>query len=242
VRLLTNSTGSAVGSRAYTPYGASAGTTGSATSPFGFAGEYTDTATGFQYLRARYYDPATGSFLTRDPLENITGAPYSYANGDPMINTDPTGLCFLDYCKVTHAVSRAWDDTGGKVVHEVATHPWQTVGLVAGILAASTGVGALADATILGLDASTLGAVSVGSAVVASGADIPGCVNGSAASCVGIAANLLGAGLGGVDLLTEEGSMLFGLLGSKAFSVGVATIFWDLFSSVADAQDVSSQC
>lgn len=41
---------------------------------------------------ARYYDPTTAQFLTRDPLEALTGAPFSYADDDPLDQTDPTGL------------------------------------------------------------------------------------------------------------------------------------------------------
>ncbi|MHB8660151.1 MAG: RHS repeat-associated core domain-containing protein [Solirubrobacteraceae bacterium] len=50
-----------------------------------------DPETGLQYLRARYYDPQTGQFLTRDPIEAQTRQPYSYANDNPVNNTDPTG-------------------------------------------------------------------------------------------------------------------------------------------------------
>jgi hypothetical protein len=44
---------------------------------------------------ARYYDPTTANFLTRDPLEDITGEPYSYAGDDPIDSGDPSGL---DHC------------------------------------------------------------------------------------------------------------------------------------------------
>jgi hypothetical protein len=43
-------------------------------------------------LVARYYDPTTATFLTRDPIEDLTGQPYQYADGDPIDETDPTGL------------------------------------------------------------------------------------------------------------------------------------------------------
>jgi RHS repeat-associated protein len=59
---------------------------------FGFAGQFTDGASGLQYLRARYYDPQTQQFLTKDPLERITGQPYVYAYGNPVNYTDPTGM------------------------------------------------------------------------------------------------------------------------------------------------------
>jgi hypothetical protein len=44
------------------------------------------------YLRARYYEPTTAQFLTRDPAEALTRAPYSYADGDPVNEVDPLGL------------------------------------------------------------------------------------------------------------------------------------------------------
>jgi hypothetical protein len=47
---------------------------------------------------ARYYDPTTGQFLTRDPLEDETGQPYSYADDDPIDNSDPSGMfCILGH-------------------------------------------------------------------------------------------------------------------------------------------------
>ena len=40
----------------------------------------------------RYYDPNNGQFISLDPLVATTGQPYSYAGGDPVNATDPTGL------------------------------------------------------------------------------------------------------------------------------------------------------
>jgi RHS repeat-associated protein len=59
--------------------------------PFGFAGAYTDPD-GLLYLVNRYYNPATGQFLSVDPDVATTGEPYGYADGNPVDNTDPTGL------------------------------------------------------------------------------------------------------------------------------------------------------
>jgi len=70
--------------------------TGTATRPLEFAGQYLDAESGLYYMRAREYDPQTGQFLTRDPLEMETGDPYGYAGGDPLENTDPAGLNWLD--------------------------------------------------------------------------------------------------------------------------------------------------
>lgn len=91
-RLLTDNTGTVVGTMNYDPYGTATSTTGTAATPFRYAGEYTDDDTGFVYLRARYYDPAAGQFLGIDPLLAITGSAYGYTSGDPVNGTDPTGM------------------------------------------------------------------------------------------------------------------------------------------------------
>jgi RHS repeat-associated protein len=91
-RMLTDATGKASAALTYTAYGQVAAKTGTATTPLGYAGQYTDADTGLQYLRARFYDPATAQFLTRDPIEDLTGQPYVYAFNNPLYYGDPTGL------------------------------------------------------------------------------------------------------------------------------------------------------
>ena len=95
-RAITSNTGTVLATYSYTPYGQLAATTGSLppgdTNPFGYTGAYTDTESGLQYLINRYYDPATAQFLTRDPLTALTNAPYTYADDDPVNNSDPLGL------------------------------------------------------------------------------------------------------------------------------------------------------
>jgi RHS repeat-associated protein len=95
-RVITNSTGTVVGTYSYDAYGRLSGSTGSVVNPFGYAGEYTDLETGFQYLRARYYDPQTGQFLNRDPVTAMTRDPYGYAARSPLTASDPTGLYSAD--------------------------------------------------------------------------------------------------------------------------------------------------
>ena len=110
---------------------------------FLYDSQYLDTVSGLYYLRARWYDPATGQFISVDALVGITDQPYQYVGGDPVNLTDPTGLacwaalelgltkvsrqCWKSgYKRAGHDTVRAWNDTGGKVVHAVATH---TIGL-----------------------------------------------------------------------------------------------------------------
>jgi RHS repeat-associated protein len=90
-RLLTGSTGKVEGSYGYSAYGTPEHT-GTATTPLGYDGEYTSPDTGLIYLRHRVYDPSTAQFLSVDPLEMYTGAPYNYAGDNPLNYGDPRGL------------------------------------------------------------------------------------------------------------------------------------------------------
>jgi RHS repeat-associated protein len=91
-RLLTGSTGKSEATMTYDPYGNTVGTTGTAKTPLGYDAQYTSADTGLIYLRARAYDPKTAQFLSGDPVANITRAPYTYVNDNPLNGSDPTGL------------------------------------------------------------------------------------------------------------------------------------------------------
>jgi RHS repeat-associated protein len=97
-RLLTDSSGSAVASNTYDPYGGLQGSTGTVTTPLGFAGAYTDAESGLLYLVNRFYDPGTGQFVSVDPLVDVTGQPYAYTGDDPVNESDPTGLAANPAC------------------------------------------------------------------------------------------------------------------------------------------------
>lgn len=92
VRGTIDSTGTLTATTSYDAWGNPA-TPGGLTSltPFGYAGGYTDP-TGLIYLVNRYYDPAAGQFISLDPQVDGTLQPYSYAGGNPVTTTDPTGL------------------------------------------------------------------------------------------------------------------------------------------------------
>jgi len=109
-RVLRDSSGAAVATYTYDPYGVLTASTGSVTTPLGYAGQYTDAETGFQYLRARYYDPATAQFLTVDPLVAETGQPYAYVVDDPLNGVDPLGLtgCSLSPGDWGNCVGQLW--------------------------------------------------------------------------------------------------------------------------------------
>ncbi|MEU6467616.1 HYD1 signature containing ADP-ribosyltransferase family protein [Streptomyces sp. NPDC046976] len=68
----------------------------------GFVGGTNDASTGLTHLGAREYDPTTGRFLSGDPIldpadpQSLNG--YSYANGNPVTLSDPSGLKPASLC------------------------------------------------------------------------------------------------------------------------------------------------
>jgi RHS repeat-associated protein len=91
-RLLTGEKGEVTGAYTYGPYGATESHTGTATTPLGYDAQYTNSDTGIIYLRNGVYDPPTAQFLTVDPLEMVTRAPYTYGEDNPLNRDDATGL------------------------------------------------------------------------------------------------------------------------------------------------------
>ncbi len=153
VRQLVDASGTIVGTQSFDPYGNPLSSRGTLTS-YGFAGEWTDE-TGLQYLRARYYSPATGSFLSRDPFLGSLNQPatlnaYSYAGGNPVLYSDPSGRCIdgisTVVCTIAFgAVIGAAVDIGSQVAR---MHP-QNLGqafacLDLGEVGAAAGAGAVA--------------------------------------------------------------------------------------------------
>nr|WTB09098.1 polymorphic toxin-type HINT domain-containing protein [Streptomyces antimycoticus] len=88
----------AVTKRYTTPFGAPRGTKPTRwPDDKAFLGKPADGVTGLTHIGAREYDPVTGQFLSLDPLltpdqgQSLNG--YSYANQNPVTDSDPTGLC-----------------------------------------------------------------------------------------------------------------------------------------------------
>jgi len=95
VSLLTDKEQNVKASYEYDDYGLSTkndGDSNHSLTAFGYAGEYRDSDTGNYLMGARWYDPITATFLTEDPIVEATDEPYSYASGNPIMASDPSGL------------------------------------------------------------------------------------------------------------------------------------------------------
>jgi RHS repeat-associated protein len=76
----------------YEPFGATTETSPDA-NPFQYTGREND-GTGLYYYRARYYHPGRQRFLKEDPIRFSGGVNfYTYAGNNPIMNSDPFGLC-----------------------------------------------------------------------------------------------------------------------------------------------------
>jgi RHS repeat-associated protein len=158
-RALLDSTGTALSTFTYDPYGNLTSSSGTATTPFQYAGQYTDSESGLQYLRARYYDPQTCQFLSVDPFVGMTGEPYAYTAGDPLNLTDPAGLL-------------GWGDVTGFVQQHAQTIAAVGYGVAVGAFVAcgvfSLGVCWAATGVVVGADLATGGLLIGGGTLLAS--------------------------------------------------------------------------
>ena len=120
VRGVVNSSGGLTATTSYDAWGNPLTSGGLfAETNIGFAGGFLGSQ-GLYYFINRYYDPTAGQFISVDPMVIATGQPYSYTGGDPVNEIDPLGLHWG--WNPASDVNQAWNDTGGKVVHYVATH------------------------------------------------------------------------------------------------------------------------
>jgi RHS repeat-associated protein len=96
VRDLTNSSGIVTDRYNYDAYGNLLNSSGSTSNNYRFTGEQFDPNLGDYYLRDRYYGTDIGRFTRADTFQGNINDPISlhdciYANGNPVIFTDPSG-------------------------------------------------------------------------------------------------------------------------------------------------------
>ena len=120
VRQIINTSGTAVKSYAYSPFGETLEQSGLLSNPFMFTGQWLDTEIDQYYLRARMYDPHLARFTGRDPVlgnfeEPMTLHAYLYCLNDPINKIDPSGEFFLLDFLLTNKFTmqlRAWSAAG----------------------------------------------------------------------------------------------------------------------------------
>ncbi|RAJ32831.1 RHS repeat-associated protein [Kitasatospora sp. SolWspMP-SS2h] len=101
---------------AYDPFGKPVAKTGTTTS-LGYQSGWTDPATGDVNMHARWYRPTTGAFTSRDswqldPNPSIQANRYTYAGGDPLDQTDPSGHCPFCVVAIAWGAVSIWDAVG----------------------------------------------------------------------------------------------------------------------------------
>jgi len=129
---ITDSNKQRVATYKYGPWGELISQTGTFDIPFRYAGYYFDSETGLYYLKARYYSPELGRFLTKDTVKGINDDPrtlnlYTYAEGNPVMNTDPDGHWIVF---VASAALGAYD--GYKFAQSRGYKGWGMAGAIAG--------------------------------------------------------------------------------------------------------------
>ncbi|MEM1369938.1 MAG: RHS repeat-associated core domain-containing protein, partial [Cyanobacteria bacterium P01_H01_bin.15] len=96
-RLLTDSNGTITDRYIYDAFGRVLTRVGSTNNKYLFTGESFNSRTALNYHRARYLDINSGRFISRDPFDGFLTLPisrhsYLYANNNPVIFRDPSGL------------------------------------------------------------------------------------------------------------------------------------------------------
>ncbi|HET9410040.1 MAG TPA: FG-GAP-like repeat-containing protein [Candidatus Sulfotelmatobacter sp.] len=117
-----------------------------------------DKSTSLNYMQARYQDPNRGQFLSEDPMfwsrnQNLYDPQslnsYSYANGNPITKSDPTG--------------QSWQTFGQGIASPFVyayNNPLQTAGFIGGAIA----IGAVAPVA-LAVGGAALGGYAIGTAL-----------------------------------------------------------------------------
>ncbi len=111
---LTDDSGTVTDRIEYSPYGIVTHRTGNTGTPFLFAGVTGVQAdsNGLLYMRARYYNPHLRRFINSDPSGFAGGMNfYAYANGNPLMFIDPSGLCGEESNTIGVALIKTLDKT-----------------------------------------------------------------------------------------------------------------------------------
>lgn len=94
----TDGSGAVLSTHITDSYGSTTSSAPTGNDPYaGFGGQlgyYTDVETGLSLCTWRYYDAGVGRWLNRDPIGYAGGLNlYAYCGGNPVMGSDPLGLC-----------------------------------------------------------------------------------------------------------------------------------------------------
>lgn len=198
-RMSTSGANGAVeGVQTFGPFGELLSSSGSYLPLTGYTGHLQTEPNGLIYMRGRYYSPAWHCFLSPDPGEDSgQWSRYAYANGNPLVNVDPTGMWSLGsvWGDITHglhqfghAMGVNWNHGRRDIIIGAAVVACIAIDIASGgtasesnpdIMAAAEG-GTAADAAAAG-GAAAGGAAAGGAATAASTFAIPSYVGYDAA-------------------------------------------------------------
>ena len=99
--------------------------------PYRYGSGYYDNESGLNYQGARYYDPEIQRFVAQDSYDLVNR--YNYANGNPVMNYDPSGHNALS------ALSSAWKAMSSPGAVYGMNGAGMAMSLVGGVVAASSG-------------------------------------------------------------------------------------------------------
>ena len=143
---LVNSSGTAVASYEYDPYGNIISQSGALadTNPLRYRSYYFDSESGFYYLQSRYYDPTIGRFINADSYastgQGILGYNmFAYCGNNPVNASDPTGHKYVSVLQ--HENSYYVAGGGGLdllALFECLKHVLKTVAAACGAIATGT--------------------------------------------------------------------------------------------------------
>ncbi len=115
VRAEVSSAGAVTAAFRYRAYGQTAQSTAASPSYLGLASQLIDSS-GLYYMRARWYEPVNGRFLSHDPLSGDALSPatlnsFYYAAANPILLSDPSGMCPFGLCAAAAFVGSQINDS-----------------------------------------------------------------------------------------------------------------------------------
>jgi len=101
VTSLSSAAGSLAQTYTFDSFGNQTASSGALTNPFRYTAREFDQETGLHFYRARYLDSGNGRFISQDPIGYNGGMNvYRYVKNNPILFTDPLGLCDVTRIKL----------------------------------------------------------------------------------------------------------------------------------------------